>query len=72
MKTLKDLKFDVVGQDSEEGCQYQTEETIKVLKAEAVKCLSYGIEDMKRPEQIADKIIKNFIDFFGWTEEDLK
>jgi len=70
MKTLKDFEEHILGYQRE--IAFKETYLFEELKAEAVKCLSYGIEDMKRPEQIADKIIKNFIDFFGWTEEDLK
>ena len=70
LKTLKDLKEKY----QEEADTYSMDDFEKILKAEAIKCLKYKI--IEKPEHPtcanASQIIQNFIDFFDWTEEDLK
>ena len=40
------------------------------FKEEARKCLSNGIENLNRPEEISSRIIQNFIDFLELNEKD--
>lgn len=67
LKTLKDIE--IVGPDGVEDSDYVRD----LLRRKAIKCLTYKVKtDSGYPtEANASQIIQNFIDFFGWTEEEL-